>query len=135
MECRAYLATHDCHTIYFLKSLINGERKFLHCDKVQYLSVPQYEGLGIKEFLQQAAKYPEVARFLPEPDEQRKLPRQWVINLVYTLGGKSFADWVLEHIETRNSKLVQQRKMAISMDPEILRAFQASSHVSSKYSL
>ena len=135
MECRAYLAPHDCHTIYFLKSLINGERKFIHCDKVQYLSVPQYEGLGIKEFLQQAARYPETARFLPEPDEQKKLPRQWVINLVYTLAGKPFADWVLEHIEARNSKLVQQRKMAISMDPEILRAFQASSHVSSKYSL
>ena len=87
------------------------------------MSVPQYEGLGIKEFLQQAAKYPEVARFLPEPDEHKKLPRQWVINLVYTLVGKPFADWVLEHIEARNSKLVQQRKMAINMDPEILRAF------------
>ena len=97
------------------------------------MSVPQYEGLGIKEFLNEAEKYPEIERYLPEADEQRKLPRQWVINLVYTLAGKPFADWVLEHIEARNSKLVQQRKMAIDMDPEILRAFTASSHVSSKY--
>ena len=94
--------------------------------------MPQYEGLGIKEFLNEAEKYPEIERYLPEADEQRKLPRQWVINLVYTLAGKPFADWVLEHIEARNSKLVQQRKLAIDMDPEILRAFTASSHVSSK---
>ena len=58
VECRAYLAPLESNTIYFLKSLINGQRKFLHCDKVQYLSVPQYEGLGIKEFLIEAEKYP-----------------------------------------------------------------------------
>ena len=67
MECRAYLAPHDCHTIYFLKSLINGERKFLHCDKVQYLSVPQYEGLGIKEFCSRRPGTPRLLASCPSP--------------------------------------------------------------------
>ena len=75
VECHAYLAPLDCHTIYFLKQLINGQRKFLHCDKVQYLSVPQYEGLGVKQFLNEAGKYPQIAAYFPDQDDLRKLPR------------------------------------------------------------
>lgn len=52
VECHAFLAPYECHTIYFLKSLIRGEKKFIHCDKVRYLSVPQYKGLGIAQFLE-----------------------------------------------------------------------------------
>ena len=85
--------------------------------------MPQYEGLGIKEFLQEASKYPQVAQYLPISDEYRRLPRQWVINLVYTLAGKPFADWVLEHIQARNAKVVADKQLAITMDPEIMRAF------------
>ena len=132
VECHAYLAPLESHTIYFLKKLINGERKFLHCDKVKYLAVPQYEGLGIKEFLQEAHKYPQVTDYLPEQEDHKRLPRQWVINVVYTLAGKPFADWVLEHVEARNAKVVADKQLAIMMDPDIMRAFQASTHVSSK---
>ena len=100
-----------------------GTKKFLHCDRVQYLSVPQYEGLGIKEFLAEVAKYPDTAQYFPEPDDIRKLPRQWIINVAYSLVGKPFADWVQVIIEARNKELVEKRDMAIQMDPDILRAF------------
>ena len=53
VECHAYLAPYECHTIYFIKALVQGAKKFMHADKVRYLSVPQYEGLGIKEILAQ----------------------------------------------------------------------------------
>ena len=79
-----------------------GTKKFLHCDRVQYLSVPQYESLGIKESLAEAAKYPDTAQYFPEPDDIRKLPRQWIINVAYTLVGKPFADWVKAIMDTRN---------------------------------
>ena len=64
--------------------------------------MPQYEGLGIKEFLAEAAKYPDTAQYFPEPDDIRKLPRQWIINVAYTLVGKPFADWVKAIMDTRN---------------------------------
>ena len=44
------LETHPLH----LKALIDGSKKFVHQDKVKYLSVPQYEGLGIKAMLAEA---------------------------------------------------------------------------------
>ena len=66
---------YDCVTIYFLKALISGRKKFLHADRVAYLSVPQYEGLGIKEFLAEAGKFPDTEQYLPEADDLRRLPR------------------------------------------------------------
>ena len=134
VECRAYLPPFENVTIYFLKALINGTKKYLHADRVQYLSVPQYEGLGIKEFLIEAAKYPDTEPYFPAAQDIRKLPRQWVINVTYTLVGKPFADWVQAHMEARNQQLVEKHDMAIIMDPEVLRIFNASSHVSSKCS-
>lgn len=99
---------------------------------MQHLSVPQYEGLGIKEFLIEAGKHPETIVYFPDEDDLRKLPRQWVIDVTYTLVGRPFADWVQARMEARNADLVAKRDMAIMMDPDILRAFNASSHISSK---
>ena len=104
----------------------------MHSDRVQHLSVPQYEGLGIKEFLAEACKFPETLLYFPDEDDIRKLPRQWVINVTYTLVGRPFAEWVQARMESRNQELIAKRDMAIQMDPDILRAFNASSHVSSK---
>ena len=75
VDCRAYLPPYENVTIYFLKALITGAKKFIHTDKVQYLSVPQYEGLGIKEFLIEASKYDNTAQYFPDADDLRKLPR------------------------------------------------------------
>ena len=92
-------------------------------DRINYLSVPQYPGLGIKEFLAEAAKHPDTAVYFPEADDLRKLPRQWVINVTYTLVGRPFADWVQAKMTARNEQLVAQRDLGIQMDPEIFRAF------------
>ena len=133
MECKAFLAPLECHSIYFCKQIVRGEKKFVKCDKVCYLSVPQYKGLGIAQFLEQAQQYPLVLDFLPDKEEWDKLPRQWLISLIYTLVGKPFADWALARMQARNDKVIEKQKLAIEMDPEILAAFNASTYVSSKF--
>ena len=45
--------------------------------------------------LGEALRYPDILDYLPHEDEYRRLPRQWIINLAYTLIGKPFADFVL----------------------------------------
>ena len=84
---------------------------------MRYLSLPQYEGLGIKEILHQALSSGVVNDYLPEQDEFHKLPRQWLINLTYTLVGQPFADWAKAIIEARNQRLVDKQKLAIGIDP------------------
>ena len=75
VEVKAYLAPYESHTIYFLKELIQGQKKYLHCDRIRYLSVPQYEGLGIREMLAEALRYAVIRDYLPHEDEFRRLPR------------------------------------------------------------
>ena len=52
VECHAYLAPYECLTIYFLKSIISGSKRFINSDRVKHLSLPQYEGLSIKDILE-----------------------------------------------------------------------------------
>lgn len=96
------------------------------------MSVPQYEGLGIRDMLAVALQYPIIHDYLPHEDEFRRLPRQWLINVAYTLIDKPFADWVFARMQARNQKLMDERELGINIDPEVMRCFQASTHISSK---
>ena len=133
VECHAYLAPFECHTIYFLKSVVSGSKRFIDNDRVRYLSLPQYEDLTIRDILQQALDSGKCHDYLPEPDEFGKLPRQWLINLAYTLVGQPFADWAWGILEARNQRLMDEQKLGIDIDPEILRRFTQSTAVSSKF--
>ena len=74
-------------------------------------------------------------QYLCDPRDFKKLPRQWIINLIYTIVGQPFAEWVSERVEARNRKLVEEHDMAINLDPEIARCFEQATAVSSKSDL
>ena len=61
------------------------------------------------------------------------MPRQWLANVIYSVAGQPFADWVDEVIASRNSKIAANEKKHILMDPEVFAAFEASTQVSSKF--
>ena len=98
------------------------------------LYVPQYENLSIERILEQAKKNPRVSSFLPDDRDMHKVPRQWLINVTYTLMGNAFATWVSTEIANRNEELAKKQNLLIDMDPEIAAAFQKSVNISSKSS-
>jgi len=49
--------------------------KVVKCSEVKQIYCPQYEGLSIKTMQLEAAKYPEVAYYLPDAKELPKVPR------------------------------------------------------------
>ena len=42
---------------------------------------------------------------LPCEKEIVKLPKQYLVNVIYTVAGEDFAKWVKEKIEARNTKV------------------------------
>ncbi len=60
------------------------------------------------------------------------MPKQWLINVVYSGIGEDFSIFVKRQIEARNSKVTKEKNLMVNMDPEIMAAFQASTHVSRK---
>ena len=145
VACKAYLSSYETVTIYFLKGkyrltpmtirvdLVAGKKKFVPCNDVRYLFMPQYDNCSIKAILEQAANYPEVEHFLPDAKEHHYLPRQWLINVVHTVAGDDFAQWAMGQQDARNNRIATDNNLMIEMDPMILKCFQDSKQVSSKY--
>ena len=67
--------------------------------------------------LNHAKAYPAVAQSLPaEPKEILKMPRQYISNVIYTLVGTEFRNWVDEVCKLRNEQLVEKQNLQITMD-------------------
>ena len=84
------------------------------------------------DILSWCGDHPIVLDFVPEINEIRKVPKQWLINLVYSLVGNKFKSWVRDQIESRNTKLTVEKDIMIKLDPKIAAVFHNSSAVSSK---
>ena len=132
-EVKAYLPHMDVVTIYHLRDLASGKRTRIHCDDVKVLIVPHYEGLTITTMLTFAQDYPTVSQCLPsEPREVLKLPRDYVANIIHTLVGEPFAQWVQAQVQARNAKIAAERDMMVDLDPEIATLFNSSTAVSGR---
>ena len=98
--------------------------KFLYC--------PQYEALNIARILETASKHPCFRLYMPEDRDMHKVPRQWIINVAYSVVGETFNAWVKEEISNRNDELAKKQKLLIEMDGEIANAFHSSVNISSR---
>jgi hypothetical protein len=80
---------------------------------------------------QSKSKLPLINVYLTEC---RKLTREYLSNVCYTVAGPAFRQWVDLKINERNDKLKNDGDMIIEMDEEMYQSFQKSNAISSKYS-
>ena len=74
--------------------------------------------------LYHARSFPAVQKALPsEPREVEKLPRAYIANVIFTVVGAPFKQWVDGVIARRNEKIVSEQNLAIDMDPDVFAAF------------
>ena len=55
--------------------------------------------------------------YMPIIKEISKLPKQFIINVAYSIIGDPFGKWVRDQIELRNHKITKQKDLLIAMDP------------------
>ena len=98
---------------------------------MKHLHVPQYEDLTIPEFLKFASDYPFVTMCLPDrKQELEKLPRQYLINIIYTKVGDTFKNWVDEKVDERHEKIKEDGNKMVEMDPELYESYKKSKAIS-----
>ena len=132
-EADTYLPSIENVTIWHLRDLARGERKRILAKDVCHVAIPQFEGLSIKDMLEYAKMFPEVERALPSGEKETdKLPRQYIANIINTIVGKPFREWIDAKLEARNTELALKKDMIIELDPQIEAIFKASNAVSSK---
>ncbi len=132
-DAGVYLPDSDNVTVWHLRDLAAGRRTIIKAQNIKHLHVPQFKELAIKHMMEYAKGVPKVMKAFPsEVKEIDKLPRQYIINVIYTLVGKPFELWVNQRIENRHAKIAEDRDLNIELDPEIAAIFQASNAVSGK---
>jgi hypothetical protein len=52
--------------------------------------------------MQEASKVPLAMAHLPILKELEKVPKQWLVNTIYSIIGDDFAEWVSIRIKERN---------------------------------
>jgi hypothetical protein len=72
----------------------------------------------------------ECLSYLPCAKEIIKLPKQYLVNLIYAVIGEDFARWVWKRIEDRNAKVTVEKDLMINLDDDLAAAFFNSSAVS-----
>ena len=120
----AYLSSYETMTVFHMKDLVSGKRKMLKAKEIKHVTVPQFEGLAIKDLLEFARPYDDVLAALPlVKTEVDKLPRQNIANIICTIVGKAFEEWIDGRVDARHEKRAEEGNMNIQMDPEIARIF------------
>ena len=142
VDGEVYLPPFDTVTVYYLKDIIQGDKKckcpqkiltaiVVSTHAVRHLPVPQYPNLSLEKILDFLAQFEAMHLHLPsERHEITKLPRSWVINVGATVVGQPFIDWCAERVLTRNREMARDRNLLIKMDPKLARAFQRSNAIS-----
>lgn len=132
-EVQAYLPGYDNVTIWHLRDLAAGKRTMIKSKNIKHLYVPQFEHLAIKDMLEYCSGIPKVMKAFPvEEKEIKKMPRQYIANVIFTLVGRPFEEFINQRIEARHRKIAEDRDLNIELDPEIAALFQASNAVSGK---
>ena len=83
---------------------------------MKYLYLPQYETLTCRLIWDEIADNQEMLSYLPEAKEVEKLPKQYLVNLVYAVIGDDFKAWVHERIQQRNAKVTVEKDLMINFD-------------------
>ena len=117
-----------------LRDIAVGAKSKIASKEVQVILVPYYEGLSIEKMLEFAAGKDAVMKALPDLERERlRLPREYIANVIYTLVGDKFKDWVTSRIQARNSYLAEKNAQLIPLDPDIGAIFKQSTDISGKY--
>ena len=88
-----------------MKDLVSGNRRMIKAKDIKHVTIPQFEGLSIEAMKEFAGQYDDVMAALPMVEtELKKLPRQYIANIIYTIVGKPFDDWIDARVRARHEK-------------------------------
>ena len=116
-----------------MKDIISGNRDHIKSKDVKFCHVPQFDSLSVEKMLEFASVYERVDNILPrEKSEIENLHRQYIANVVYTVAGSDFTDWIEMKLKERTEKLKEEKDLCIKMDPEIYSVYKNSTAISGK---
>jgi hypothetical protein len=106
-------------TMAHLKDIMSNKKLSIPLDDVRPIIVPYYKGLSIERILDFAGKYVDVQNAFPDKKETLKFERAYIVNVIHTLIGDNFRQWVDDRVNERNMKVAIEGDQIIDLDPTI----------------
>ena len=107
-----------------------GKKKYIKCENIRAIKVPQYKGLTVKSILEFANKNIHIDRFLPDYDYLKDPNREWLCNIIHTIIPDKFQNYVQTKVEERRQQLIDTQNLGISVQPEFINIFKSSQSIS-----
>jgi len=79
--------------------------------------MPHYEELTMEQIIEKFGDNEAFMKHLPDRKEIYKLPRQWLVNVAYTVIGAEFEQWMRAKINERNQKMAESKDLMVAVDP------------------
>ena len=86
----------------------------------------------MSKILERWGRHIQYQQYLPIAKELKAINKQFIVNVAYSVIGEEFREWVKDLVHERNDDITKKKQLMINMDPEIAKAFSASTAVSSK---
>ena len=106
--------------------------QYIKRDKVHVASVPQIEGLTIKDVLTFAKRNAQVLKHLPDERDWVHMDRKWICDVIYTLDKVNFQSLITKAATDRKARLEESRNLVVEMRPEFAAALNNCLNYSSK---
>ena len=113
-----------------MKDILANKKISIHLDNVRPINVPFYTGLSVERILDFAGKYVTVQNAFPEKKETLKFERAFICNVIHSLVGEDFQQWIDDRVNERNMKVAVEGNKTIELDPTIAAVFQNSTAIS-----
>ena len=81
-----------------MKDILSNKKIAIHLDNVRPINVPYYTGLSVERILDFAGKYAHVQNAFPERKEVMKFERSFICNVIHSLVGEDFQQWIDEKV-------------------------------------
>ena len=81
-----------------MKDILSNKKLAIHLDNVRPINVPYYTGLSVERILAFAGKYVAVQNAFPERKEVMKFERAFICNVIHSLVGEDFQQWIDEKV-------------------------------------
>lgn len=102
---------------------------------VKHISVPQYDNVSVKKIRAKFFGDERVTPYLPDKEDQVYLSRGWIHDVLNTVLGAEFSDWIKARQEERNAQIMPEGPAEILMDPKMYAVFEKSTLTARKYTV
>ena len=125
-----YLPPKQDSTQKFLRDVMLENKLYVKCSSVNFIKVPQYRGLYVRDLLKFAASIVDIKMYLPDWEYNKEINREWLCNLINTLIKDEFQEYVRIKVEKRKMELIVNQNLGIRAKPEFINIFRKSQAVS-----